>query len=394
VNALVNDHGQENSPDLWLKPVDGEQHPGVFPPQATKKRERKVKENNMNSQSERSTPSSNGHHEMHDENHHPLDNVVAAAPHTGTILEMQTGLFELGRNRGLQSGTTVSLPADVQALEDHARAMARDTYRDRFDPKLHAQDAMHQTEYERSLNQREEEEKGEAHAAANLRDAEIKLAQTAKAGEKPTANGLLVAAFIVAITITVAPTLHDFVFHTMADDLLAWFGASITAAFIALMLTLAILSGRRTSLSWLGVVAGVVLGIGLGAVRFSSAEGTADVLFAIGLTIVEIASVILLEWLASGLRNSENYWAGVKATEDKALSCRDAAQLDLSRRQARVKEIGHKIDQKIALVQERQDRNIHLPELEAVAAKAVCDGYNAGINENIGRLRSAAGRTI
>jgi hypothetical protein len=32
---------------------------------------------------------------------------------------------------------------------------------------------------------------------------------------------------------------------------------------------------------------------------------------------------------------------------------------------------------------------MHLPELEAVAVKAVLDGYNSGIAENVGRLRGA-----
>ena len=332
-------------------------------------------------------------HEVHDPNPSLENVVIPSTPRAGTILEMQTGLFELGRNRALQSGTAVSLPDDVQALEDHARAMARDTYRDRFDPSMHVQDAMEKTEYERLLKLREEEEKGEAHARANLNEAEIKLAKTSDPGEKPAVNGWLVAAFISAITITVAPTLHDFVFHTLADDLLAWFGSTITAVFVALMLTLAILSGRRNSLTWLGVAAGVILGLGLGAVRLSSAEGSAEILFSVGLTIVEIASVLLLEWLASGLRNTEDHWSAAKALVNEAANCQDAAQSDLSRRQARLKELSQNIAQKIALVRDRHERNIHLPELEAVAAKAVRDGYNAGINENIGRLRSAAGRT-
>jgi hypothetical protein len=323
----------------------------------------------------------------------PLDGVVGVSER-GSIFEMQTGLFHLGRNRALQSGTTEPHPDDIRSLEDHARAIAKDTYRDRYDPSVNAHDAMHQAEYERTLGQRKESEKGEQHAAANLRDADTNLAQTPKAGNKPAAPPVLVAAFIVAITLTVAPTLHDAVFLTIGDDLLEWFFSSGCAAFVGTMLTLAILSGRRTVWTWVGVGAGVILGLGLGAIRLARAEGLGDVVMGIGFTIVEIAAVLLLEWLASGLRESEAVWDVKHAAESQAIAHVDAAKADLTRWQTRIKELGDAIASKIAFVEDRHNRNIHIAELEAVAVKAVLDGYNAGIAANVGRIRGAYGRTI
>ena len=145
-----------------------------------------------------------------------------------------------------------------------------------------AHDAMHQAEYDRMLAQRKEAEKGEQHAAANLRDAETNVARTPKAGDKPAASPILVVAFIVAIMLTIAPTLHDALFLTLGDDLLAWFFSALCAAFVGAMLTLAILSGRRTAWTWVGVGAGVIFGIGLGAVRLAAAEGTGEVVLAFG----------------------------------------------------------------------------------------------------------------
>jgi hypothetical protein len=218
----------------------------------------------------------------------PLDGVVAISER-GSIFEMQTGLFQLGRNRALQSGTTEPNQDDTQSLKDHAQAMAKDTYRDRFDPSANRHDAMHQAEYERTMIQRNEAEKCEHHAAANLRDAEITVAQTPRAGNKPAAAPILVVAFIVAIMLTIAPTLHDALFHTLGDDLLAWFFSAICAAFVGAMLTLAVLNGRRTAWTWVGVGAGIIFGLGLGALRLAAAEGAGEVLFALGLTVVEIA---------------------------------------------------------------------------------------------------------
>ncbi|MGH9345006.1 MAG: hypothetical protein ACRD19_14750, partial [Terriglobia bacterium] len=305
---------------------------------------------------------------------------------------MHTGLFQLGHNRALQSGTTEPRTYDIHALEDHARAMAKDTYRDRYDPDKNAHDAMHHAEYTRTVAQRDEAEIGEQHASANLRDAEGVVARAPNAGPKPAAKPLLVATFIVALALSIAPTLHDSVFHTIPDDLLAWFASLVSAGFVGGMVTLAILGGRRTKLTWIGVAAGVVLGLGLGAVRLSSAEGAGEVLFALGLTIMEIAVVLLLEWLASGLRASEAEWLPQHLAESQALAAREAAQADLERWQARVKELNDAIAAKIAFVEDRHNRNIHIAELEAVAIKAVLDGYNAAIAENVGWIRGVAGR--
>lgn len=340
-------------------------------------------------------PNSHDHYEIvpPKPSRHPLDNVFSPDPEAGPVLQMQTGLFNLACNRAETSGAIEPVLEDLQALEEDARAIARDTYREKFDPDNNAHDRMHQAEYERFLKQREEIEKGVAHATANLHDAEKALAVTPKAGPKPEVPAWLAAAFIVAITVTVAPTLHDLIFYTIPDPMLSWFASSIFAAFIAGMLTWAILSGRRTKWAWAGVVAGIVLGLGLGALRLSCAQGPSEVLFAIGLTIIEISAVLLLEWLASGLRVREDEWRMFKLGEERAIANRDAEVTDLERRKKRLQEVCDAIAKKIAYVEDRTHRNIHLPELEEVATKAVRDGYNAGININIGRLRGANGRS-
>lgn len=253
---------------------------------------------------------------------------------------------------------------------------------------------MHQDEYERLVDLRDEIDKGIGTAQANVHEADRGLALTPKAGPKPEVNLWLATAFVVAIAITVAPTLHDYLFFTIPDEMLAWFCSSVCAAFVASMLTFAILSGRRSKVMWAGLAAGVVLGLGLGALRLSSANGVTEVLFAIGLTIVELAAVLLLEWLASGLRAREDEWQGIKLAEEKAIACRDTELADLERRKTKLQEVSTSIRQKIAHVEDRAHRDLRLPELEAVAIKTVLDGYNAGIAENVGRQRGAIPRRI
>jgi|SRR5579875_265071 len=320
---------------------------------------------------------------------HSLDNVFSSAPQGGPILEMQTGLWHLAYNRAVLSGALEPVPRDLKSLEDHARGVARDTFREKFDPLNNPHDHAHQVEYERHVARRDEIEIGIGHAQANVHEAERVLATIAKAGPKPEANAWLVAAFIVALLTSISPTLHDVLFYTIPDPLLSWFWSSACASFIATMLTLAILSGRRTAWRWAGGIAGVVLGIGLLALRLSSAEGPAEALFAAGLTIVEISAVGLLEWLASGLRTREADWEKCKLEEDKAIAARDAEITDLERRKASLREVNEDIQRKIAYFEDRAFRNLHLPELEAVAVDTVRDGYSAGIAENVGRLRGA-----
>jgi hypothetical protein len=158
------------------------------------------------------------------------------------------------------------------------------------------------------------------------------------------------------------------------------------------MLTLAILNGRRSAWSWLGVAAGIILGLGLGAIRLSSAQGVGEALFAFGLTIMEIAAVLLLESLASGLRASEAEWLPRHQAESEAIALRDAAQADLARWQARIKDLSDAITSTIAFVEDRHNRNIHVADVEEHLIKAALDGYNAGISENIGRVRGVARR--
>ena len=88
----------------------------------------------------------------------PLNDVVSPVQ-GGSVLEMQTGLFNLGRNRALQSGTVEARSEDIDALTDHARAMAKQTYRDKYDPSQNVHDAMHEAEYRRLFAHRAEAEK-------------------------------------------------------------------------------------------------------------------------------------------------------------------------------------------------------------------------------------------
>lgn len=305
---------------------------------------------------------------------------------SGAVLVMQTGLFHFGRERALQSGTTVSKEEDLQPLENHARATARDTYREQFDPTKNRHDAMHQAEYERALKQRGDAERCVLQGSANLRESERALADAPKTGPKPIYPLWLPLCFVVVISLTVAPTLHDQVFHSVEDEVLRWTFSVLLGGFFGGMLTWAILSGRSWNWSWLGCIGGVVLGVGLLGLRLSSMESHDEITFGVGLTIIEIGAVVLLEFLARSLRASEIEWEARKIVEEKLTAKRDADQLDLHRWKAVVSEKHNEVLEKIAMVEDRHNRHIGIAELEELAVRAVRDGYAHGAAENLGRL--------
>jgi len=334
----------------------------------------------------------NGHastdvtHHIAEQNHADhLKNVVSGET-TPSLLKMQVGAHIFGKERATASGTLEPRIDDIEALKPHGRAMARETYCEKFDSQKNVHDAMHETEYNKLLSDRKLAEDAVPHAVANLRDAKHTLAQTPQAGTKPSANNFVVIAAIFLITLTVAPTLHDYLFHTIVDDVLAWVFSIISAGFVGSFLTWVIIACRNSFATWVGVVAGAMMGIGLCAIRMSSADGSAENLLALGLTIVEIGTVVLLEWYAHGLRAADSLWATRTIAEQSAISDRDNAQRELDDRQSRVKELLQAINDKIVYVENRNNRNIHINDLEELAIRAILDGYNQGIAENIGRV--------
>ncbi len=317
---------------------------------------------------------------------HPLDGVVSDSAERCTVLQLQTGLFELGRKRALAGGATKPIAEDQQNLADHARAIAGRTYQDSFDPSKHAHDKVRDDEYRNQVGGRNELQQGAAHARANLRDAETALAKTPKAGARPVPNPWLVAAAIIAINLSVSPTLHDRFFSTLSDDLLVWFLSIISAGFVAALLTLAILAGRHGRIRRVGLLAGIGIGIALAAIRLSTAENVSECTFAAGLTVFEIAAVLLLEWVARSLSEAENTWGETKKLEDQASHLHEAAKSDLGCWTSRLEDVNKAVRDHLAYVEERSTRNLQVSELESVAVKSALDGYNAGIGENVGRI--------
>jgi hypothetical protein len=316
---------------------------------------------------------------------------------SGVILKMQKDLFTHGKQRAIARGTLEPHDEDVQALESHASAIAREAHRDVYDPTQHAHDQLLDNEYNKKLADRADAEQAEKYASAALREREEEAAQ-AQAGTAPAEHSLaLPIAAVIAIMITVAPTLHDFVF-IMTDEFMSWMLSLLSGLFLGLLITLMILgdvdaSGRRTTTNWIGLSAGIFMSLALGALRVKGAKDSGDYIFAAAMTVLELGIVIGLEGIAKSRRAARQDWAGHKAVADQANARLEMAQTNLERWKDRLRELNNAINGHINYVEEREFRYLRIDEIEATALKAVRDGYQAGVAENRGRILGIGGNS-
>ena len=313
----------------------------------------------------------------------------------GVILKMQRYLFNHGKQRAIESGTLEPHSEDMSALEEHASAMARETQRDVYDPSQHVHDKLLDDEYKKLLSDRREAEQAEKFGVVKLRECEEEAAQAQASFPPPKQSIAISIAAVVAIMITVAPTLHDFVF-VMADEVISWMISLLSGLFLGMLITLMILgdtdtSGHRTATNRIGLYAGILMGLALGGLRIKGATCLGDYIFAAAMTVLEIGIVLALEGIATSRRATHRDWSARKAVSDQANTRLEMAKAHLERCNERVKELNGAVNAHINYVEEREFRYSRIDEIEATALKAVRDGYHAGVAQNRGRILGVGG---
>ncbi len=311
------------------------------------------------------------------------------------ILKVESDLIVYGLEEALKTGALEPNEEVLQAIQEHARASARAAYRETYDPNLHHHDRLSDEEYKKLLRDRELTELAEMHALAALGDSEREVARTPAGTAPREPSPILTVSAVVAVMITVAPTLHDFVFIT-GDDIMSWTLSMLCGLFLGLMVTLMILSdvdqsGQRSAYNWIGIGAGIFMCLALCAIRLKGAATTGDYIFAFGLSGIEAAIVLALEGVAMSRRSAQRNYQEKQAALNQTTRLRDAALAHLERIRERLTEIGDRIRGHIGYVEDRSTRNLHINEIEAAAVKAASAGYLSGISENRGRVLGIGG---
>jgi hypothetical protein len=160
--------------------------------------------------------------------------------------------------------------------------------------------------------------------------------------------------------------------------------ASLAASIVWAILGSIDSTGRHTGMNKLGLAAGIAASLGLGAFRFGSATGTAEIIVTFGLTLLEVALVLLTEWVAAGLRQHIREWTSHQVDRARAQSHLTAAIAEHSRRMHILDLLNDKVDRHILFVEDLTLRNASLEQLIDIAVKATIDGYYDGIASNRG----------
>jgi hypothetical protein len=308
----------------------------------------------------------------------------------GVILTVQSGLFADGREFARSSGITVAREEDLKVLREHAEAIGNDVARPVYDPNTLAQDRVIENQHEKDLRDRDEEELGLKRSHVNLAERRDEAARTgAKVPPAPKEpSSLLKVAGVVALATTIAVSLHDFVW-IMTDEFLSWSMSIVTASIFGVLITLLILSdtnhtGRRSVTNWIGLIAGIGVGVAFFLLRIKGAEGTEQVLFGLAMSALEVAIVLFLEGLAMSRRAALRNRMPLETAATEAEALVETQEAEVNRRNRNVAELNSKIDAHSRYVEERYVRATYLNEIRETARKAVESGYHQGIAENRG----------
>ena len=333
-------------------------------------------------------------HQQSDAESEPILSVLGEVP--DIILRAHGDLRKEGRWRAEVSGTIEPNAEDIRALEEHASAMARELYRDEYNPMVIEHDRLRKAEFEKMQNERGETELAEKNAELSVAQQENAVAVTVSDAKQPVVSQTLSAAAIFVLSMSLAPTMHDAIFITLGDDLLNWILSLLFAVAFGVFIALGILSsledgGNRTIANWAGLGGGSVIVVGLALFRLKDALGWGEITFCVALMLVEIGTIVFLEGYAGSLRAAYQRFNASRAAAKKEVALLEAAKAHHERCVERLKKVNDSIASHIHFVEERYTRHYRVEEIENASIKAIRDGYLEGVAKNKGRLVGANG---
>jgi hypothetical protein len=306
----------------------------------------------------------------------------------GPLFRFQAGLVEYGAERARQSGALEPRKEDIDALVEHAGAMARDAHRPIYAPDVNANDRLREDRFERTSARRRSVAEAQEHAERSLRESEMEQARVPKPGPKPEVPLLLIAGAVLVLSLTVAGTLRDFMLGWVDDDAMAWAVSVLLALAFGVFIAYSALSTSEAADRGRAVVAGgIIFALGLGVWRASGAAGASDYFTAAALTALEIGVIVILEWTGKRHEGACARWIARTYDRETADASVAAATSDLERRRTELAKLEETIEEHLEYVEDRTFRSLAIEELAETAKTAVRDGYNSGVAENRGKTR-------
>lgn len=140
---------------------------------------------------------------------------------------------EKGMAIAIESGITEPLSEHIAALKMWGEPLGDAEWDGRWDPQNKPSDAMLAQEHDERLKKRPELDKLVRQRDAEYRESEAALADVPAAGTRPLASAKLQAVAILAISISLSPTLRDDFFASIENGLIGWTAALVVGATLA-----------------------------------------------------------------------------------------------------------------------------------------------------------------
>jgi hypothetical protein len=277
---------------------------------------------------------------------------------------------------------------DIRSLTALAKTMAAYVAQSGFDPGAAPGDRLREALFKKtdtSVRRLDEELKIAAKRVTESSNTAGR--KRAQVGTKPELPLVSMVTAVGVLAVSVAPTLHDFVFHTLPDDLLNWFLSIIVSALLGVMLAWGMFAISVTD-SRKPVVVGIIISLGLGALRLSAAENLNEVLFAVGLALMEIGVVLFLDWRAGVFNKALADWGRRTQEAEEAEASSAVERREFDRLAAERQKLEAQVLEHVTDVEHRDELARDNSAREQAYVEAICDSYMQGIAENRGRLQA------
>lgn len=294
-----------------------------------------------------------------------------------------------GRQWAIQEMVLEQRPEDLEALAGEARACARMTAVPDYDPSSIGADRDRASLFEgargesRRLGEQARNAAADAHTAGRTA-----VAATAQVGERPPVPFLIMIMAALVVSMTLSPSLHDQIFLTLRDDL-NWAVSLTLGSVIGAMLiwgligegTGAIVSPRAAL--W----GGIIIGIGFAILRLSTAEDVAEVVYACGLSAIEVGTLVFADAVGTRYRADLARWRERQDAAAESSAQATATQSVYARLLAEKAAVDARIWEHLEYADERREFSGDSARRETSCVEAICAGYRRGIAENFGRAQ-------
>ena len=318
-----------------------------------------------------------------------------AKPHifgrpTGDPITFYGSFYDYGHKYALDQGADERQAEVEERLRSFAGQSALCLAASPYDPEGNPADRLSEERHERDLADLRDREQEVAHARAELRDRERDLAGKEER-ERPEAPSLIALLAVLAIAVTMTLTFHDLVFAKLfAATIQAVLAAAVCGIFISGLVAWGTLAAAKHESSilihCLSVGICLLFSLALLFLRMGGAHGERDHWIAYGFAGIELASLLVVEVFAYGLRREWKRFRETHRDRSLALQHVETARGFLEDRVADRDACRKRLLDHDEAVAERESSVKSASLVASAAEEAIVLGYRHGLAANQGHL--------